>query len=211
MGCGGTKLKQEQEENKKPVNEMIMHTIPTEPIDEEVLTQKFNKENEHQEYKREKGMPGKIKIAQKTNDNLVEILYYGILEDDNHFKDCLIQSADEFKWKLRDNIARHIHEISFKVPKMKPKVKVYPNIKDELLVLRNHIDFDKYCLIAIKDYYIKKIKLKNEKYVVYTTDDIVASNEYCAALINKSDISPSMWEFASENIEEPSYNQKDDN
>ena len=93
---------------------------------------------------------------------------------------------------------------------MKPKVKIYPNIKDELFVLRNNIDYEKNCLIVIKDYYISKVKLQNEKYVVYTTDDIVASNEYCAALINKSEISPSMWEFSREKSEHPSYEEKVD-
>jgi hypothetical protein len=209
MGCGGTKLMQE-DENNKPVKEMIMHTIPTEPIEEEVFNAKINKENDCQENKREKGMPGKIRISNTSNDNLVEIIYYGILEENNHFKDCLIQSAEEFKWKLRDNIARHIHEITFKPPKMKPKVKIYPNIKDELFVLRNNIDYEKNCLIVIKDYYISKVKLQNEKYVVYTTDDIVASNEYCAALINKSEISPSMWEFSREKSEHSSYEEKVD-
>ena len=45
MGCGGTKLMQE-DENNKPVKEMIMHTIPTEPIEEEVFNAKINNWNE---------------------------------------------------------------------------------------------------------------------------------------------------------------------
>ena len=185
MGCGGSKVK--EREFRKEGNTVQLATS------EVSLKHKVTSEN-----RRQKGMPFKFTLIEKTEDNLVVDLYYGILEDNSNFEDCLIRSEEDLSWRLRTCIALFLHEINCEISTMKPEIKIHKNNRDQLLLTRYIFDFSKICVVAIRGAHISKVTVENEVYLVYITEEIVASNEYCAAVVNLPDFPPpSSWEFAS--------------
>ena len=151
---------------------------------------------------RAKGKPFKQKPQNKSEDNIIETIFYGILADDAAFCDCLIRSNDELESKLRSFISPSLYDWVNTEEGVKPVVKYYPNSEDEILIQNNLFDFQRFQLIAVRGAYIEKVMNDGGIYKVYTTDEIVASNEYCAAVIAipQSNIKSS-WIFAGEQVQ----------
>jgi hypothetical protein len=114
-------------------------------------------------------------------------IFYGILAEDADFCDCLIRSNEELETKLRIYISPSLSDCIITEEGVKPTIKYYPNSGDEILNQNNLFDFGKFQLIALRGSYIEKIIIENGIYKVFTTDEIVGSNEYCAAIIEIPD------------------------
>jgi hypothetical protein len=150
---------------------------------------------------RAKGKPYKQKLQNKSEDNIIETIFYGILADDAAFCDCLIRSNDELESKLRSFISHSLYDWVNTEEGVKPIVNYYPNSEDEILNQINLFDFRRFQLIAVRGAYIEKVMNDGGIYKVYTTDEIVASNEYCAAVIAIPQCNiKSSWIFAGEPV-----------
>jgi hypothetical protein len=144
----------------------------------------------------------KTKLENKSQDNLIQTIFYGILAEKSDFCDCLIRSNQELESKLRNFISPLLSDCVNIEDGAKMTIKYYPNSEDEILNKNNLFDFEKFHLIALKASYIETIIYEKGIYKVYTTDDIVASNQYCAAIIEIQDLKQQLkkenspWTFA---------------
>lgn len=192
MGCSGGCFKKPEEITDKP------ETIRTNNSMVITETSQFEEDRD-----RVKGKPYKTKPTKFIEGNLVKLIFYGVLADNAPFEDCLITSNEELEANLIKHISPTLFDVSIKKVQTSPKrrdsrasINFYANTEDEFLNSDNNFDFKENHIIAISGAYIEKVLVKNDTYKVFTYDRIVASNEYCAVLINIPKENPKSWEFA---------------
>jgi hypothetical protein len=154
------------------------------------------------EEKQKVSKPYQSKLENKGNDNLIQTIFHGILVENSDFCDCLIRSNQELETKLRNFISPSLSDRIKTEEGGKTSIKYYPNSEDEILNKNNLFDFDKFHLIALRGSYIERIINEEGILKVYTTDEIVDTNLYCAAIIEIPDLKQqinngkSSWTFA---------------
>jgi hypothetical protein len=172
MGCGSSKFeKLEIAEKDEKLKENVNEQVEAPPNKSLELSRKEIQTLSIVPKPITRRWPCKFDVDELMKDindyNLICSVYYGLLDKDTDFTDCIIRSELDLVINLKYKVA---HEIGF----------------DEIFMNEEIIEWDTYFLIAIRGAYIEHVKLENRVYMVLPAEnEKVDMDEYCAAVINK--------------------------